>query len=154
VDLAALVQDAVTALRPSAMAKGLRVEVQVADGLPTLRGRRGPLFQAVANLVDNAIKYSPPRGVIEVDVGPGARGEPRLVVRDHGPGLPDEGLAHLFDRFRQGAPSPHSPRQGVGVGLYVVKSAVESQGGSVQAGNHPAGGARFECRFVAWEEVP
>ena len=102
----------------------------VVAGVPERLGR------AVNNLIDNAARYSPPGSTVEVVVdGDGVR------VRDHGPGIPPEDLAHVFDRFFRGQNS--GGRQGSGLGLAIVRQVAEQHGGSVQVANAPDGGADF-----------
>jgi two-component system, OmpR family, sensor histidine kinase MprB len=97
-------------------------------------GVRSRLDRAVANLLDNAAKYGAPGGTVEVTLRDGA-----LTVRDHGPGIADEDLPFVFDRFYR-APSARG-RPGSGLGLAIVRQAAEAHGGSVQADRAPGGGA-------------
>jgi len=90
--------------------------------------------RAVANLLDNAAKFSGGRGEVEVRLIEGT-----LRVRDHGPGIPPEDLPHVFDRFYRAATMRDRP--GSGLGLAIVAQVAESHGGSVTAGNAPGGGA-------------
>ena len=80
----------------------------------------------MANLLDNAVKYSPPGEPVEIAL----RGE-ELTVRDHGPGISAEDLAHVFDRFYRGAEARGRP--GSGLGLAIVRQVVRQHGGSVTA---------------------
>jgi two-component system, OmpR family, sensor histidine kinase MprB len=95
-------------------------------------GVRSRLDRAVANLLDNAAKYGD--GTVEVTLRDGA-----LTVRDHGPGIADEDLPFVFDRFYR-APSARG-RPGSGLGLAIVRQAAEAHGGSVLADRAPDGGA-------------
>ncbi len=94
------------------------------------------LERAVANLLDNAVKWSPSGGTVEVRV---AEGE--LSVRDHGAGLAPEDLPHIFDRFYRSAAARGLP--GSGLGLAIVRQVAETQGGSVSVANADGGGAVF-----------
>lgn len=98
-----------------------------------LVGNASSLERAVLNLMDNAAKFSP-GGQIEVRLRDG-----RLTVRDHGPGLPEEELPHVFERFWR-SPSARS-LPGSGLGLAIVKQAVDEVGGTVRLDNAPGGGA-------------
>jgi two-component system sensor histidine kinase KdpD len=149
VDLRALVPEVAEGLRLVADAKGVRLAVDVAADLPRVRGARGRLSQVVANLVDNAVKYSPPGGTVDVAARGDGNGGLLLTVRARGPGLDESLRDRLFELFRQGAPSPHGGARGFGIGLHVVKSWTEAMGGSVAAANHAEGGALFTCRFPA-----
>jgi len=107
----------------------------VADLEPcVVDGVRSRLDRAVANLLDNAAKYGAPGGTVEVTLRDG-----ELTVRDHGPGIADEDLPFVFDRFYR-APAARG-RPGSGLGLAIVRQAAEAHGGSVHADRAPDGGA-------------
>jgi two-component system, OmpR family, sensor histidine kinase MprB len=108
---------------------------------PTVvRGEPERIQRAVSNLVDNALKWSPPDGTIEIDLAEGA-----LSVRDHGPGFEAGDLPHVFDRFYR-APGARS-LPGSGLGLAIVRQTAESHGGDAQASNAPGGGALLRVTF-------
>jgi two-component system, OmpR family, sensor histidine kinase MprB len=92
------------------------------------------LGRAISNMLDNARKWSPPGGRVEVDVGEG-----RVTVRDHGPGFPAGELAKVFDRFWRADEARGKP--GSGLGLAIVQRVAEEHGGSARAWNEPDGGA-------------
>jgi two-component system sensor histidine kinase MprB len=96
--------------------------------------------RAVGNVIDNARKWSPADGVIEVSLSDGL-----LRVRDHGPGFPQADLPHVFERFYRADAARRM--SGSGLGLAIVKQAAEAYGGSVEALNAPDGGAVVELRF-------
>jgi two-component system, OmpR family, sensor histidine kinase MprB len=100
------------------------------------------LERAVFNLLDNAAKWSPPGGAVEVTVRDGA-----VTVRDHGTGIADSDLPHVFDRFYR-APSARG-QPGSGLGLAIVRQVAESHGGSVTAEAAAGGGALFRLRLPA-----
>ncbi len=113
----------------------------VVDAEPAVvLGRPGQLQRAVANLLDNATKFSPDGTPVEVTVRPG-----RVEVRDHGPGIPAGDLEHVFDRFYRAVDVRSLP--GSGLGLSIVREAVEATGGHVRAANHPDGGAVLTIEF-------
>jgi two-component system, OmpR family, sensor histidine kinase MprB len=97
--------------------------------------------RAVSNLLDNAVKYSPPGAPIEVSVRGG-----EVIVADHGPGVAEEDLPRIFDRFYRSAAARSKP--GAGLGLAIVREAAEAHGGTatVESG---AGGARFRLTLPA-----
>jgi len=102
---------------------------------PTLvTGARGRLDRAVANLLDNAGKWSPPAGTVQVRLRGG-----ELIVRDQGPGIAAEDLPHVFDRFYRAAAA--RGRAGSGLGLAIVRAVAERHGGGVSAEPAPGGGA-------------
>ncbi|MBJ7522174.1 MAG: HAMP domain-containing protein [Solirubrobacteraceae bacterium] len=100
------------------------------------------LARAVRNLLDNAVKFSPPGGVVEVRVADGV-----ISVRDHGRGIAVDDLPHVFDRFWRADGARDVP--GSGLGLAIVRQTVEAHGGEVVVdGAVPGGGARFEIRLA------
>ncbi|HEX4564586.1 MAG TPA: sensor histidine kinase [Solirubrobacteraceae bacterium] len=94
------------------------------------------LDRAIANLLDNAVKWGPPGGPVEVFVRDG-----RLDVRDHGPGIDPEDLPHVFDRFYRARDARGLP--GSGLGLAIARQVADTHGGSVRAANDSDGGARL-----------
>lgn len=117
-------------------------ELRFTDRLePTLvRGEADRIARAVANLLDNAGKWSPPGGVVEVELRDGT-----LSVRDHGPGFEEEDLPFVFDRFHRAKAARSKP--GSGLGLAIVRQAAEAHGGFARAGNAPGGGALMRISF-------
>ena len=105
-----------------------------------VRAGRARLERAVANMLDNAVKWSPVQGIVEIVTHDG-----RVVVRDHGPGIAPDDLPHVFDRFYRSPAARGLP--GSGLGLAIVRHVAEADGGSVTASNHPGGGAMLELRL-------
>jgi signal transduction histidine kinase len=104
------------------------------------------LEQVLTNLVDNAIKYSPQGGPIEVELSTPDRDTLHLAVRDHGVGIPPESQPRIFDRFYQVDPVlQHS--SGMGLGLYITQQIVELHGGRIEAEAPPDGGTRIIVRL-------
>jgi two-component system phosphate regulon sensor histidine kinase PhoR len=118
------------------------VGLAVRPGEARLQGDRDRLEQALGNLVDNAVKYTPPGGRVELGVEVGG-GEVRLVVEDTGPGVPPEHLPRIFERFYRADPSRSREEGGTGLGLAIAKHIALAHGGRVEACNRPEGGARF-----------
>jgi two-component system sensor histidine kinase MprB len=136
VRLDALVRGCVARARRHA--PGLRFELEAA---PTLvRGSPGQLERAVGNLLDNAAKWSPQGGTVDVAVRGG-----EVTVRDHGPGIAPADLPHVFDRFYRAADARRLP--GSGLGLAIVRQAAEAHGGTVEAAETPEGGALLRLRL-------
>jgi two-component system phosphate regulon sensor histidine kinase PhoR len=153
-DTAALVQAVVADLRPALDARRQRVEVRVAPEAAAVAGDAAKLHDALRNLVANASTYAPEGSVIQVDAGPaGARGaaaggqDIEISVSDEGPGIPDEDLSRIFERFYRVDKSRARDPGGTGLGLAIVKHIVELHGGQVRAENRPEGGARFTITF-------
>ena len=116
----------------------LRFEVRAE---PTIvRGRAERIARAVSNVVDNARKWSPPQGTVEISLSGGV-----LEVRDHGPGFADQDLPHVFDRFYRAQAARSLP--GSGLGLAIVRQAAESCGGFAEALNADGGGALVRVGF-------
>jgi two-component system sensor histidine kinase MprB len=108
---------------------------------PTLvRGDGARIERAVSNLLDNASKWSPDGGRVEVGLSDGT-----LTVRDHGPGFHTEDLPFVFDRFHRAKDARAKP--GSGLGLAIVRQAAEAHGGFVEANNAPGGGALMRIGF-------
>jgi two-component system sensor histidine kinase MprB len=107
----------------------------------TVRGVRPRIARAVTNLLDNAGKWSPAGGVVEVAVHSG-----EVSVRDHGPGVAPEDAPRVFDRFWRASNARSLP--GSGLGLSIVKQVAESHGGSVVLEQASGGGARFRLRLA------
>ena len=117
--------------------------IDVDAGPPCLvRGSRARVHRAVANLLDNAIKWSPPGEAVDVRVRDGV-----ITVRDRGPGFAADDLPHVFDRFYR-APSARG-LPGSGLGLAIVRQAAEAHGGCVRAENAEGGGARLTLSLTS-----
>jgi two-component system sensor histidine kinase MprB len=131
-----LVQEAVA--RAARYAPDQRIEI---DSEPcVVIGVDARLERAVNNLLDNAVKWNPPGGPIEVTVKDGT-----VSVRDHGPGIDPADLPFVFDRFYRAAAARGLP--GAGLGLAIVRQVAEAHGGSVEADNAPDGGAVLRLRL-------
>jgi two-component system phosphate regulon sensor histidine kinase PhoR len=135
--------DAVIAdMAPTAEARSQRMVVGVAPGAESVRGDPAKLHDALRNLVANAITYAPEHTTITIDaVGSGDR--VAISVSDEGPGIPDDDLARVFERFYRVDKSRARDPGGTGLGLAIVRHLVELHGGSVRAENRPSGGAKF-----------
>ncbi|HEY3922084.1 MAG TPA: HAMP domain-containing sensor histidine kinase [Gaiellaceae bacterium] len=122
------------AVASAARRSGAQIQL---DTSPTIvSGSADALMSAVANLLDNAAKWSPPGAPIEVHVDAGA-----VSVRDHGPGIAADDLPHVFDRFYRATEARTLP--GSGLGLAIVKQVVTAHGGTVTAAPADGGGALF-----------
>lgn len=129
--------DQALAMLPSA---STRFTVSIPDGLPLVLVDPIQVEQALVNVLENALKFSPPGSTVSVSVEPGS-GELVVAVLDEGPGIAVDELERIFEPFGRGA-SIGSPK-GAGLGLAIVKGFVEANGGRVWAEAGPAGGARI-----------
>jgi two-component system, OmpR family, sensor histidine kinase MprB len=137
-----LIGEVVERVRRRAPAVSLAVELEptIVGGVPAR------LERAVGNLIDNAVKYSPPGEPVEVRLHAG-----ELTVRDHGPGISAQDAPHIFDRFYRGAEARGRP--GSGLGLAIVRQVALQQGGSVAAEPAPGGGTLMRLRLPGAETV-
>lgn len=144
VDLRDVVRASLTTLGPVARARGVDIEPEV-PAEPVLAWADPALLEeALVNLLENAVDFSPPSGSVDVTLEKG-EDEARILVRDRGPGLPPGGGAALFERFSQGPPSPWASRQGFGLGLHIASVHLSLMGGALGAADAPGGGAVFTC---------
>jgi len=117
---------------------GVRFEAQLEPTVVTGQAER--IDRAVGNLLENARKWSPDGGVVEVEICDGV-----LSVRDHGPGFDERDLPYVFDRFYRADRARQLP--GSGLGLAIVRQAAEACGGYAEAANAPGGGALLRVSF-------
>jgi two-component system sensor histidine kinase MprB len=133
-----LVQDEVAVQNTHGRSKDVHFELQ-ATPCWVVASDDG-LRRAVGNLLDNARKWSPAGESVSVECREGA-----VVVRDHGPGIAEEDLPHIFDRFYRSPAARGLP--GSGLGLAIVAQVVKAEGGTIVAENDPLGGARMTMRL-------
>ena len=145
VDLVAVLQEAVDAVRVSADNKRITIDVQTAP-LPPLSGDAVRLKQVVWNILGNAIKFTPAGGAVYVRAA-AEDGRVRVSIRNTGPGIVPALLQDIFEPFRQGDDQSSS---GLGLGLSIARQLVELHGGTIEATNAgPNGGATFEICMPA-----
>lgn len=140
-EVEALVSDAVDAVWSTAKAKDVHIDAHAPSGL-RLQCDPTRLFQALVNLLDNAIRYTPSGGRVVVEAQP-EQGNVLFTVSDPGPGIPEGDLPHVFDRFWQGR---NQRRAGAGLGLTIVKGVVDAHGGRIRVESAQGQGTIF--RFV------
>ncbi len=121
---------------------GFKVDVRVPPDLPPVPADADAVAQALANLVDNAIKYAGERRVIEIDARV-AGDRVALTVADQGLGIPREEQARIFEKFYRVGRSETQGRRGSGVGLALVRHVAEAHGGAVTVESAPGEGSRF-----------
>ncbi|MGH8173516.1 MAG: sensor histidine kinase [Rhodanobacteraceae bacterium] len=149
VDLRALCEDILGLIAPDARRRGITIRAELDPNLPMVRGDAVYLQQVMLNLVMNAmdalIDVPSAQATIKVRASSPRQGEVEISVRDHGKGVPDPHLPRLFDSFFS------TKAHGLGIGLSIVRSIIESHGGHVVVENHPGGGAQFRFTIPADE---
>lgn len=136
IELGRLAAETMESLRPRIEALGLRLDLSLDPSAPVL-GEAFLLRQAIANLIDNAIDFSPPGATIAMGLQVSS-GRARLSIRDHGPGIPDYAAKRVFERFYS-LPRPGG-KKGTGLGLPFVREVAALHGGSIDVCNSPEGG--------------
>jgi signal transduction histidine kinase len=139
VDLRRLVEEAVSIA--SVGQDEVRIRASVPDPLPTIRGDRERLRQVLANLIDNAVKYSPAGDEVEVAARP-EDGRVRISVRDRGPGISHDQQRLIFEKFGR-ADAAGVSKPGTGLGLFIARSIAEAHGGTLDVRSSPDQGATF-----------
>lgn len=153
VDLAEVARQLVDELAGRARAAGVALQVEVAVGGTTVaRGDRDRLGQVLQNLVDNALKFTPRGGAVQVRVL-GQDGRVRVEVQDSGVGVPADALPRLFEPFFQVPTNAHAG-QGSGLGLAIVKAVVDSHGGTVKVASEEQKGTTFSVELPALSATP
>lgn len=146
VDLPSVINSAVETLRPAADAKRIRMYVTLDFGTATVLGDPMRLQQVVWNLISNAVKFVPRDGSVRVSLHR-VNSHVEITVGDSGPGIENDFLPYVFDRFRQGNSTANKLHAGLGLGLSIVRHLVELHGGTVEAANAEEGGAVFTVRL-------
>jgi signal transduction histidine kinase len=139
VDLGELVRDSIATAQVGQ--DEVRLLAEVRDPLPRVRGDFERLRQVLMNLIDNAVKYSPANGQVEVRAY-GEDGRVRVDVSDRGPGIAREDQGLIFEKFgRVAGGGAHRP--GTGLGLFIARSIAEAHGGSLDVWSAPEQGSTF-----------
>lgn len=147
-----LAQDAARRLDSTARQRQVRINLEHAPRVNAMVAR-GPVSLVLANLLDNALKFSPAGSSVTLRVA--AVGLQAVVsVADTGPGLQADELPHLFDRFYRGAAARASGVPGVGLGLALSQAIVHAHGGSIEASSPASGGATFAIRLPLARDPP
>jgi signal transduction histidine kinase len=145
-----IVDGVVAAFAPAAANAAVALETDVAPGVSRVAADEDRIHQALGNLVDNAIRFTPAGGRVRIVVGPDGD-DLRFAVVDSGPGIPPEHLPRLFDRFWQ-AETRH--RGAAGLGLAIAKGIVEAHGGRIWADSVPGKGSTFSFTLHASRVEP
>ena len=141
----ALRWDPAEQLQPVAASKDVSLTWNCEKGA-MVRGDASWIERIVLNLVDNAIKFTPSGGNVKVRVSRDTRNT-ALEVQDDGIGIPSEALSHIFERFYRADPSRSNRADGAGLGLSLVKWAIDQHRGSVQVDSTPGHGTHVTVQF-------
>ena len=142
VPLSELIEDTIEGARAAFDERGVALVYQPPEDVVVAEVDRGHVGRALANLVDNALKFTPPAGRVTVDLRRAA-GEACIAVTDTGPGIPDEEREHVFDRFFQGRQG-QALGSGSGLGLAIVAGVVRRHGGTVMVTSAEGAGSTFQ----------
>lgn len=155
-EIGPLVADAVEELAPRGRERGIRMETEMPGEPLEIQGDGDRLIQVLANLVENAIKFSPEGSVVRLRVealdeppegrlpsAPPGRGAVLVTVSDSGPGVPDSEKARIFEKFHQAGPRRGGSVGGAGLGLAICRVLTEAHGGVLWVTDNPGGGSVF-----------
>jgi len=151
VDLRDVAAAAASAMEGAAREKGITIRLRAGEERVRVQGDRQYLVQAVTNLVDNAIKFSPPDAAVTVEVR--REGDHAVLsVTDDGPGIPAEHLPHVFERFYRVDSSRSRSDGGAGLGLAIVKHIMQAHGGEAGVESKAGQGSTFWLKLAAVPE--
>jgi len=142
VDFGRIVSEVVEGLRANALAKNIDLQVDLLRGIPHIWGVPEALREIASNLIDNAIRYTPKGGRVEVLLYP-HEGDIIFQVSDTGIGIPPEDLPHIFEEFYRSRNAKDFVHEGTGLGLSIVKSAVEAHNGEIEVFSELGKGTTF-----------
>jgi len=131
--------------------RGVRLEMSLQQPLPPAQADAVAAERILSNLIYNAVKFTPAEGAVAI-TSANHDGEVSVTVRDTGPGIPPESMPHLFDRYQK----PASPRQGggSGLGLFIVKTLADANGGRVEVASTAGMGTSFSVFLPAASAPP
>ena len=146
-ELNKVVDEALLFIRHDIESRSIKLSVRLGIGLPPIIGDRVQLQQVIVNLLVNSVQAIGQAGArdgrIELGTGLGDGGEVIFVIRDNGPGIPEENLERIFDGFFT------TKEEGIGLGLAICQSIMTAHGGGIAASNRPEGGACFRLWLPA-----
>ncbi len=143
-DLTTLVRTSVTRFSSQAEEKGVRLDIEITQDLPWAEVDPDRIAQVLGNLLDNALRHTPPGGEVVVSLETGVQqNEVRVTVLDTGPGIPEEHLPNVFERFYRADHARARTDGGSGIGLAVVKQLVEAHRGRVWMESRTGEGTTF-----------
>ena len=149
VEVAPVLEQVMRMMSLLAQEKGTELTCQTGGDCRVL-ATKGEVHQVIYNLTDNAVKYSGSHGSVRVELRRDGN-DVVLTVADNGPGIPEEDLPRVFERFYRVDKARSRAAGGTGLGLSIVQDTVTKRGGTVSAANRPEGGAVFTVRWPAAE---
>jgi two-component system phosphate regulon sensor histidine kinase PhoR len=148
VDLKPLIEGVIGTLNPLAADSGVRIEANLGDAPLVVAGSRDELIQVFENLLENACKYGRSGGRVEVTANPsGQQSGIDVTVRDFGPGIPEEHIPRLTERFYRVDVETSRGQKGTGLGLAIVKHILTRHGARLTIRSRPGEGASFTVHF-------
>ncbi|WP_341895623.1 ATP-binding protein, partial [Ferrovibrio terrae] len=150
VDLSAVIQSALTMVRPQAERGGITLRNLSPDSLPQLRADERVVKQVLINLLGNAVKFTPAGGTIDVVFRQLPDGTPSLTVIDTGIGITTERLEHIFEPFQLAKAEVARQHGGTGLGLSISKRLMELHGGSLGLSSTVGSGTQAQMTFPSW----
>ncbi len=144
----ALLEEAILQLSDLAEERRLALSLNVTPGLPRVEGDRARLKQVVLNLLDNAIKYTPPDGAITVSAH-AADGKLVCAVQDSGEGIPPDDLPYIFDKLYRARRTRGRPVEGSGLGLSIAQQIIRAHGGDIAVQSELGHGSTFTFTLPA-----
>jgi signal transduction histidine kinase len=152
VDVGAWAGDTVASMRSIADRRGVELRLELAEPIPVVTADRVRMSQVLTNLIDNALKFTPREGLVQVTVEPSKDGGIAVAVVDSGPGIAAKDLSKLFRKFQQIESSMTRREGGLGLGLVISKGIVEGHGGRIWVQSEEGKGCRFQ--FILPPEPP
>jgi two-component system sensor histidine kinase GlrK len=141
-DIIPLIHKAVMEIEPLAMAKGIDLEIGAVNDLPSVKMDSERMLQVLRNLIGNAVKFTPQKGRVKISsriIGENLE----VSVIDTGPGIPEEDLATVFDKFYQASHTGSYKIKGTGLGLAIVKHIIAAHGGRIWVESEQGLGSSF-----------
>lgn len=156
VSLNGVIEDVLAASQPLLVEGEFEVEANIASDLPVVMADAQAVARAIQNLLNNAMKYSGESRWIGLSAETVLQGNGQFVqitIKDHGLGIPDEELPHIFEPFYRGGEARSAQIRGNGLGLSLVKNIIEAHGGQIQAKSKPGEGSSFLLRLPVMTRV-
>ena len=137
-----LIEKVMIEIGPLAEAKKISLETKISKDLPMIKVDFERILQALRNLIGNAVKFTPEGGRVSVSARP-MNGGLETSVTDTGPGIPQDNLISIFEKFQQVDPTDSTGIKGTGLGLAIVKHIISFHGGRIWAESKPGQGSTF-----------